>query len=102
MDQFDAVSIKLHDSTSFQDNRDVSTTYLGKDKMKESERFEQEFAFNIDVNSHIKGKVIGGDRLDILLDSGASKSYMCHGTALLNLCVPIVLLRPSGLSYARP
>ena len=26
MDQFNKISIKLHDSTSFQDNRDVSTT----------------------------------------------------------------------------
>ena len=28
--------------------------------------------------------------------------HICHRTALLNLCVPVVLLRPSGLSYARP
>ena len=27
---------------------------------------------------------------------------MCHGTALFNLCVPVVLLRPYGLSYTRP
>ena len=25
---------------------------------------------------------------------------MCHGTALFNLCAPVALLRPSGLSYA--
>ena len=45
MDQFDKVSIKLHDSTSFQDNRDVSTTYLGKSTIRQFEKFEHESAF---------------------------------------------------------
>ena len=30
------------------------------------------------------------------------KSIICHGTALPHLCAPVVLLRPSGLSYAHP
>ena len=28
--------------------------------------------------------------------------HICHGTAPFHLCAPVVLLRPSGLSYARP
>ena len=87
MDQFDKVSIKLHDSTSFQDNRDVSTTYLGKSKIRQTERFEHEFAFKIDVCSHAKGRVIGGNSIDILLDTGASKSYMSKAYYMNNPCL---------------
>ena len=37
-------------------------------------------------------------------ESGQKCHYatICQGTALFNLCAPVVLLRPSGLSYARP
>ena len=87
MDQFDKVSIKLHDSTSFQDNRDVSTTYLGKSTIRQFEKFEPEFTFKINVNSHAKGRVIGGNNIDILLDTGASKSYMSKAYYMSNPCL---------------
>ena len=87
MDQFDKVSIKLHDSTSFQDNRDVSTTYLGKSTIRQFEKFEPEFTFKINVNSHTKGRVIGGNNIDILLDTGASKSYMSKAYYMNNPCL---------------
>ena len=87
MDQFDKVSIKLHDSTSFQDNRDVSTTYLGKSTIRQFEKFEPEFTFKINVNSHTKGKVIGGNNIDILIDTGASKSYMSKAYYMNNPCL---------------
>ena len=32
--------------------------------------------------------------------SGSESRGECHGTALFHLCASVVLLRPSGLSYA--
>ena len=88
MDQFDKISIKLKDSTTFQDNRDVSTTYLGKPNLlRQTSRFEHELIFKIDVNSHAKGRVIGGNSIDILLDTGASKSYMSKAYYMNNPCL---------------
>ena len=76
LDQFDSISTKLHDTKSFHDNRDVFTTYLGKGQILRTDEFDPEYKFPINVNSHTTGKVIGGDKLGILLDTGAPKSYM--------------------------
>ena len=41
-----------------------------------------------------------GINMCIVFISLGNYLYMCHGIALPHLCAPVVLLRPSGLSYA--
>ena len=76
LDQYDAISNKLHDTRSFHDNRDISTTYLGKENITRETEFSPEASFPINVKSHTTGRTIQGDKVDLLLDTGASKSYM--------------------------
>ena len=84
LDRYDTITNKLHDTKSFHDNRDVSTTYLGRGQTTRNDEFLPQLSFPIDVNSHTHGKVIGGNRLDVLIDTGASKSYMSKAYYLKN------------------
>ena len=76
--------IGLHDTKSFQHNRDISTTYLGKESITREDEFLPELSFPINVKSHTEGKIVGGNKLDILLDTGASKSYMSKAYYMKN------------------
>ena len=40
LDQYDSISNKLHDTKSFHDNRDVSTTYLGPGQQNRTDEFQ--------------------------------------------------------------
>ena len=39
LDQYDSISNKLHDTKSFHDNRDVSTTYLGPGQQNRTDEY---------------------------------------------------------------
>ena len=58
---------------------DVTTTYLGHESIKVTDTFRLEQDFPIHFNFHTWGQFTGGSILDILLDTGASKSYMSKG-----------------------
>ena len=51
-------------------------TYLGHESIRITDTFRPKQAFPIHSNCHTWGQFIGGGMLDILLDTGASKSYM--------------------------
>ena len=61
---------------SYDDLLDVSTTYLGPDLIQSNHVFNAEPSFPITLDCHTDGELLGGGKLDILLDTGASKSYM--------------------------
>ena len=84
LDQYDSITNKLHDTKSFHDNRDVSTTYLGKEVISREDTFSPEIKIPISVDSHAFGQIIGGNMLDILIDTGASKSYMSKAYYMRN------------------
>ena len=55
---------------------DVSTTYLGSDLIQSNCVSNAEPSFPITLDCHTDGELLGGGKLDILLDTGASKNYM--------------------------
>ena len=67
---------ELNINRSYDDLLDVSTTYLGPDLIQSNHVFNAEPSFPITLDCHTDGKLLGGGKLDILLDTGASKSYM--------------------------
>ena len=75
---------ELNINRSYDDLLDVSTTYLGADLIQLTDVFNAQPSFPITLDCHTDGKLLGGGKLDILLDTGASKSYMskayymCH------------------------
>ena len=60
----------------FDENVDLSTTYLGKIDMKREDIMKAEESFPISEQGFVIGKVLNGEECQILLDTGASKSYM--------------------------
>ena len=76
LDQFDTITTRLNTTGQFQDNRDVSTTYLGNEVITKKDHFLPEVQFPITSTSHTWGQLVGGSTMNILLDTGASKCYM--------------------------
>ena len=77
--RYDGITSKLNINMEHDDVVDVATTYLGHESIKITDTFRPEQAFPIYSNCHTWGQFIGGGMLDILLDTGASKSYMSKG-----------------------
>ena len=76
MDVYDNVYAEVVMTSRFDENVDLSTTYLGRIDMKREEVLKAEESFPISEQGFVKGKLINGEECQILLDTGASKSYM--------------------------
>ena len=76
MDVYDKVYAELVTTSRFDENVDLSTTYLGRVDMKREEVLKAEESFPLSEQGFVKGKLISGEECQILLDTGASKSYM--------------------------
>ena len=61
---------------SYDDLLDVSTTYLGIDLVQITDVFNAQPSFPMTLDCHTNGELLGGGKLGILLDTGASKIYM--------------------------
>ena len=71
-----ATIAELNINRSYDDLLDVSTTYLGTDLVQRTDVFNAQPSFPITFGCHTNGELLGGGKMDILLDTGASKSYM--------------------------
>ena len=79
MDRYDGIAIELNVNMDYDDVVDVTTTYLGQEAAEITDTFQPEQAFPIYPNCHTREQFAGGGMIDILLDTGASKSYMSKG-----------------------
>ena len=76
MDIYDKVYAEVVTTSRFDENVDLSTTYLGRVNMQREEMLKAEESFPISEQGFVKGKLTNGEECQILLDTGASKSYM--------------------------
>ena len=76
MDVYDDVYAEVVTSSRFDENVDLSTTYLGRIDMKREEVMKAEDSFPISEQGFVMGKLMNGEECQILLATGASKSYM--------------------------
>ena len=64
-------------SSRFDETSDISTTYLCKIESKESQdELKAEESFPISENGYTLGRLLDGTKCLLLLDTGASKSFM--------------------------
>ena len=64
-------------SSRFDENSDISTTYLGRKGHKESQdKLKAEESFPISENGYTLGRLLDGMKCQLLLDTGTSKSFM--------------------------
>ena len=76
MDAYDDIYAEVVTTSRFDENVDFSTTYLGRIDMKREEVMKAEESFPISEQGFVMGKLMNGKECQILLDMGASKSYM--------------------------
>ena len=67
---------EININRSSDDLPDVSTTYSGTDLVHRTDVFNAQPSFPIILDCHTNGEFSGGGKLNILLDTGISKSYM--------------------------
>ena len=76
LDVYEGVYAEVISTDKFDEDMDLSTTYLGQVDMTRSTEVKAEDNFPITAQGYTKGKLLDGTECDILVDTGVSKSYM--------------------------
>ena len=77
LDVYEGIQSDIVSSSRFDKNSDISTTYLGRIEHRESQdKLKAEESFAISENGYISGRLLDGTKCQLLLDMGASKSFM--------------------------
>ena len=76
LDVYKGIYAEMVYANKFNENSDVSMMYLGQTKMTRDARIKAEERFPITGQGFASGKLLDGTECQILLDTGATKSYM--------------------------
>ena len=76
LDVYEDVYAKIVYANKFNENSDLSMTYLGQIGMTRDTKVKAEERFPITDQGFASGKLLDGTECQILLDTGATKSYM--------------------------
>ena len=76
LDRYEGVKSEILNTTRFDENSDLSTTYLGRSSMVRDHKMVAEERFPMSEQGYTTGKLLDGTECQILLDTGASKSFM--------------------------
>ena len=76
MDVYDEIYAEVVMTSRFDENIDLSMTYLGRIDMKREGVIKAKESFPISEQGFVMGKLLNGEECQILLDRGASKLYM--------------------------
>ena len=75
MDIYEGIHSEIVSSNRFHENSDLSTTYLGRVD-KKYQQLKEEESFPISEHGYTLGRLLDGTECQLLLDTGASKSFM--------------------------
>ena len=77
LDMYEGLQSDIVSFSRFDENSDITTTYLGKTGQEESQdKLKAEESFPISENGYTLGRLLDGMKCQLLLDTGASKSFM--------------------------
>ena len=76
LDVFEGIQSEILSTTRFDENSDWSTIYLGKADKSKNNKIKGEESFPISEQGYTMGKLLYGTGCQLLLDTGASKSFM--------------------------
>ena len=77
MDIYEGIHADIVSSNRFNENSNISTTYLGKIENRGNEdKLKAEESFPISENGYTLGRLLDGTECQLLLDTGVSKSFM--------------------------
>ena len=76
LDMYEGVYAEMVYANKFNENSDLSTTYLGQTRMTRDTKIKAEEKLPISDQGFASGKLLDGTECQILLDMAATKSYM--------------------------
>ena len=76
MDIYEGIHSEVVSSKRFDKNSDISTTYLGRVNKEIQNTLKAEESFPISEHGYTLGRLLDGTECQLLLDTGASKSFM--------------------------
>ena len=76
LDMYDGVKSEVLNTTKFDENSDLSMTYLVRINMTRLDKIKAEEKCPISWQTYTVGKLLNGMEYEILLDTGVSKSFM--------------------------
>ena len=76
LDVYEGVYAEIISTDRFHEDKDLSTTYLGQENMARDTEVRAEQSFPIMARGYTRGELLDGTDCEILIETGASKSYM--------------------------
>ena len=76
MDIYEGIHSEIVSSNRFDENSDISTTYLGRIQRENQNKIKAEESFPISENGYTLGRLLDETECQLLLDTGVSKSFM--------------------------
>ena len=76
LDMYEGIQSEILNTTIFDENSDLTSTYLGKADRSKNSKIKAEKSFPISEQGYTIGKLLDGTECQIPLDTGASKSFM--------------------------
>ena len=73
---YEGIQSEVVNTSRFDENSDLSTTHLGKSDRSKINKLKAEESFPISEQGYMLGKLLDGTECQLLLDTGASKSFM--------------------------
>ena len=74
--RYEGVKLEIFNMTRFDENSDLNTTYLGRSSMVRDPKMVAEERFSMSEQGYTTGKLFDGTECQILIDTGASKTFM--------------------------
>ena len=82
LDIYNGIQSEIVSTTRFDENSDLSREYLGRIDMTKTSKIKVEETFPISEQGYTVGKLLDGTEFQILLATGASKSFMSKSNIL--------------------
>ena len=76
LDLYEGIQSEIVNTTRFNENSDLSMTYLGRSDITRNDKLKAEESFPILEHGYTLGKLLDGTECQLLLDAGASKSFI--------------------------
>ena len=74
LDVYEGIQSEILNTTRFDKNSDLSTTYLGKSDISKTDKLKAEESFPMSDQGYTLGKLLDGTKYQMLLDTGTSFS----------------------------
>ena len=73
---YEGIQSEIVNTTRFNENSDLSMTYLGRSNKARNDKLKAEESFPISEHGYTSGKLLDRTECQLLLDMGTSKSFM--------------------------